>query len=303
MRYRCLVTCHLTCLLLCNLFLPATSASAQVDSTLIRVKALGLETLVIDSPAGKLPVFYSADKSARAQSVAELMGKAAAYLQTSLGVQTDLTLALLSEEDWHGVWPFPYGLPYVSLQAPWVVVMPADPASSVLYPGFTSILGEVDAATMIDNIGFHEVGHVYISAYLYPETLEVPPLRWLDEFLAQYLAYAFMKEAAPDRAVIWDTFTEGMLQMPGQRYTSLDAFEAQYYGYLSSPEGSQNYGWYQSVFADKAASLFEKYGVDFLTTLKQQLDGSDLPSWNTDTAIEKLESIAPGFKVWQKNLK
>ncbi|MEM8486790.1 MAG: hypothetical protein AAF564_14655 [Bacteroidota bacterium] len=266
---------------------------AQTDSTLIRVHALELE-----ATTGALPVHYSSGKKIQATELSALLAKAAAYLATSLRVSTEINVALLSRDDWPAVWPFPYGLPYASLNAPWVVVMPATPEESVLYPGFVGLLNEIDARTMISNIGFHEIGHVYTSEYLYPPDIDGPPLRWLDELLAQYLAYAVMQALDTQRAAIWDTFTTAMLNLPSPKYTTLEAFEAEYNGFLATPEGAQNYGWYQSLFAAKAGELFKTHGIALFSDLKTKLDWSNVSNWSTATAITNLESVAPGFQAW-----
>ena len=166
----------------------ASPSQAQVDSTLIRIRALS-----IDSINTSIPTYFSEGAELRAMQLSELLKEADNYLREALGIQANFSLAVLAEEDWNQVWPFPYGIPYVSLHAPWVIVLPANPEKSVLYPGFSYILEHNDVLSMIDNIGFHEVGHVYISEYLYPDEINAgPTLRWFDEFLAQYLAYSYL---------------------------------------------------------------------------------------------------------------
>lgn len=285
-------------LILSLFMLQSAQAQAQTDSTLIRVQALELERT-----HEALTVHYSAGYKARAQAVRTLLMQADAFLEASLDIDAMMELAILSQTDWPAVWPFPYGIPYTSLNAPWVVVMPATPEASVLYPGFASLLNDADASTMIDNIGFHEVGHVYVSEYLYPSNLNGPPLRWLDELLAQYLAYAVIHELDKHRATIWDTFTNAMLGLPQPKHTTLEAFESEYYSYLTTQEGSQNYGWYQSLFAARASEVFETHGIGLLKDLKTNLDWSDVGAWDTSTAIAHLESVAPGFQAWYNAMK
>ena len=231
-------------------------ASSQADSTLIRVRLAGVDSL----DAGRR-VFYSPGRQERASSVAGLLGRADSYLSDQLGVEADFSVAVLDEVDWAKIWPFPYGLPYLSLEAPWVAVLPASPELSVLFPDFAGLLGHAQAEDMVDNIGFHEVGHVYVSEFVYAgEVRGPPPVRWFDEFLATYLAYSFLAAVAPDRIEVWDDFVSRAVASPEPRFTSLADFESEYYEYLGSPEGTANYGWYQAVFAQRAAVIYARGG-------------------------------------------
>lgn len=280
------------------LFFWAASACGQEDETLQRVQATGVRSI----EAG-LAIYYSDGMADRARKVSDLLDAADTFLAELLNVQPTFSLAVLNESDWTEIWPIPYGVPYLSLSEPWVVVMPADSASSILFPEFESLLGRDRAEQMVDNIGFHEVGHVYVSAGVYPAGVSgVPPVRWLDEFLASYLAMAFLQAAAPERAVIWRDYVTQASQTPAPKYSSLEDFEEEYYGYLGSPEGSGNYGWYQAVFAQRVAEIYADQGADFIVAIKAAL--GDLPSedWTTESMLALLEEIAPGTLAWSRRL-
>lgn len=271
---------------------------AQHDSTLVRVKVAGANT------SDAFPqLHFSKGYEERAQEIYALLVKADTYLKRELGVDADFQVAVLNENDWSQVWPLPYGIPYVSLARPWVVVMPAEPKRSVMYEIFDEMMGAEDAVTMIDNIGFHEVGHIYVSEYLYPEDHDgAPPVRWFDEYLAQYLAHVFLHEVAKDRTEIWNAFTERALEGPAPRYTSLGDFDAEYYGYLGSAEGSMNYGWYQSTFARHAADLSGRRGLEFIRELKGSLPWNSFESWTEDSVLEELNELDPSFRSWEQGL-
>jgi len=276
------------------LLLVSTPAWGQVDSTLSRIQSLQVE-----SADGELALFFSNGHRKRAEDLGVLLAAADRFLRDSLDVVVEISLAVLSEDDWQQVWPGPYGVPYLSLGRPWVAVMPAEVDNSVMFYGMSQGLGEQGARTMIDNIGFHEVGHAYISEYLYPEAgPNEPPLRWLDEFFAQYLAYAFMSELAADRAAVWDEFTQGTLNQFTPKYRSLDEFDAEYYGYLRSEEGTTNYAWYQSLFAQRAEAVYKNRGIGFLRELKQVLPWDQFDQWTTDEILDAMELVEPGFQHW-----
>ncbi|MEO0435732.1 MAG: hypothetical protein AAF098_02355 [Pseudomonadota bacterium] len=276
----------------------STPALAQIDPTLAKVRATGVASL-----NASREVFYSPGQQERAESLAVLLHEVDAYLSEQLGVQAEFSVAVLDEAEWAEIEPFPYGLPYVSLEAPWVLVLPASPELSVLFPDFVELLGSVRAADMVDNIAFHELGHVYTSAFVYPEDLAgAPPVRWLDEFLATYFAYAFLVSVAPERAEIWNAFVSATISGPRPRFTSLADFEAEYYGYLGSPEGTANYGWYQAVFAQHAALIYGRSGLNFLRKLRLSLRAAPASEWSTQSAVEVLEALAPGTHAWAERL-
>ena len=271
---------------------------AQIDTTLTKVRAAG-----VDSFNGRQEVFYSPGRQERAASLAELLREIDAFLSEQLGGQAEFSVAVLDEAEWAEVEPFPYGVPYVSLGAPWVVVLPASPELSVMFPDFVQLLGSDRAADMVDNIAFHEVGHVYTSEFVYPEDLTgPPPVRWLDEFLATYFAYAFLTTVAPERAEIWNAYVSATTSGPRPRFTSLADFEAEYYGYLGLPEGTANYGWYQAVFAQHAALIYDRSGLDFLRELTLRLRAVPASEWSTQSALEALEELAPGTHAWAERL-
>ena len=271
---------------------------AQTDSTLIKVRATG-----VDSLSGSSRVFFSPGQEERATILRDLLLQADDYLAAQLGVQADFTLAVLDEAEWSDVWPFPYGLPYLSLGVPWTVVIPAAPYRSVLFSDFEGMLGAQRAAHMVDNIGFHEIGHVYVSEFVYAgRVVGTPPVRWLDEFLATYLAYAFLESVSPARTAIWDDFVAAATSGPRPTHTSLASFEAEYHGYLGSPEGTVNYSWYQAVFARQAAVIYESHGLEFIAHLRDQVLTTTPSAWTTELMLEALDAVAPGTSAWAAQL-
>ena len=275
----------------------SSAALTESDSTLIRVRATAVDAL-----PGSPQTFFSTGMREQALLLRDLLAEADAYLSTSLGLDVEFSLAVLNEADWAGVWPFPYGLPYLSLGKPWTAVMPGDPEASVLYAGFAEMLGPARAADMVDNIGFHEVGHVYVSECVYDGRVAgAPPLRWLDEYLATYLAYAFLRALAPERAAIWDDFVEATTSATDPTFTSLDDFEAEYNGYLASEQGVENYSWYQAVFTRHAARVHEELGLDFVERVRDRLGETAPSTWTTASVLALFEEIAPGLGRWAES--
>jgi hypothetical protein len=71
---------------------------------------------------------------------------------------------------------------------------------------------------------------------------------------------------------------------------------------LPPQELGPTYGWYQIMLNLKAAELYEKYGLDFLRTLKERLPWQDSENWSTESLLSLLEDISPGFVEWSKSI-
>jgi hypothetical protein len=71
---------------------------------------------------------------------------------------------------------------------------------------------------------------------------------------------------------------------------------------LPPQELGPTYGWYQVMLNLKAAEQYEKYGLDFLRTLKKDLAWQDSESWTTTSILQMLENKFPGFIKWSENI-
>lgn len=284
--------------LACALGLSAIPAAAQpaAPSTLEQVRGLGLDSL-----AGPLPVHYSATFADRAREVQEILRQGARFFADSLGLQTTVRVALLAEPEWRRVSPIPYGVPYVQGG---VVFIPAT-GDGVIAADFLRLeagaspavmakvaqtgLGFGDNARRIgDLIGYHELGHGYTGAYGIR-----PHARWFGEFLATYMAYAFMHRAQPPLARGWEAMMQAKLDAPAPQHTSLADFERLYIRV-----GPENYNWYQAAFAVKAAEVFQAHGLGFLAQVRTAFPAGDGAALDSDAVLARLEAIHPGFRAW-----
>lgn len=62
------------------------------------------------------------------------------------------------------------------------------------------------------------------------------------------------------------------------------------------------YGWYQYLLNLRAVDLHSEYGGEFLPALKAELPIQSLDDWNTESLLDELERIAPGFHQWVSDL-
>lgn len=190
----------------------------------------------------------------------------------------------------------------MSLGKPWLIVLPAAPERSIIARGLSRSYDEAVARRMVDLIGFHELGHIYTSEYLYPDDFAnpYPPIRWFDEMLGTYFAYALLRHTYPEWAEVWDAVIDAYLAFPEQQYTSLGDFDQKYYEISRVPEGEEpsNYGWYQAVFHSRARAVFDAQDLAFLSQLKEKLPWEHFEEWTSEELLTWLEAIEPGFQAW-----
>lgn len=287
----------------------ATSTSfAQDDSTLHRVKALDLPVL-----KSNLNVYYSSGYKKRGKVVKSYIQDAMRFYKKKLNITTDLSLAVLTRSNWEQITKIPFDIPFAS-DSPHVVLLPANLGEGVITSGAGKTKHLAKAETLqelksagytfeqaemkyVDFIGLHELGH------LIAEKLEISfypgkPNKWYNEFLASYIAYAYLREKNPALATMINTLTEHYIgTMPMQRYTSLEDFEKLY-----SNVGPENYGWYQNKFFQLVVKIYDRKGLNFI----KELVSSSFPKkekTSIESLLQNLEKITPGFISWEKELK
>jgi hypothetical protein len=198
----------------------------------------------------------------------------------------------------------PYGIPWAS-SSPYVAVLPADLERSVIVLAFSNVREKASAGTLRamedaglslalapyrlnDLIGYHEVGHVVIDAHGLTQTQH-----WLNEMLATFAAYAFMRERHPELARAWDALMRFNVEAYRPEFRSLDVFEKRY-----DEIPQETYGWFQGMFHTRLAEVYENRGLEFLKDLR---GAGVVAGAKHDTASEliaRLEKIIPGFQRW-----
>jgi hypothetical protein len=226
-----------------------------------------------------------------------------------LQIKEEITLAVLTPEQWRQVGlQVPYGVPNVS-SSPRVIFLPAtinnatteatlslkskvSPATSKMIEasGFSY---EEGASKSVDLLGLHELGHVYATAYGINSAN-----RWLDEFLATYFAYAYLRERQPKLARLWEAVSNAYVDAIQPKYTALEDFERLYFGV-----GLDNYGWYQAKFLLKGAQIHKAKKLRFLEEVRAVFPQSERGPVPLGVVVERLEKIRPGFAEWSKGLK
>ncbi|MEM9723378.1 MAG: hypothetical protein AAGA10_29180 [Bacteroidota bacterium] len=295
-------------LCVCILILTLTISTAQTDEEDLSLEER-VENLGLDNTDTGEKVFYSKGYLARGNAISQQIEKARIFYLDSLGIEVELSIALLDTADYNKVSPgIPYGLPFVSFEN--LVFLPADTslgAVKEMYAPFKETASEAILSSlrkvgfayeealrrMVDLIGFHELGHVQNDAYAIDSKQP-----WFDEFMASYFCYTYLQHNEPTLAIIWNSITRAGFEGHTPRYTSLDDFNELYFGV-----GVGDYSWFQNAFQERIRAVYPQKGIDFIRLVQKRL--SD-PAFKPETAnelLEVLEEIEPGFVEWANSLK
>ena len=231
-----------------------------------------------------------------ARQLAEVLDQAGQYFSTEFGIEETFSLAYLDREAWTRVTHAPYGMPFVS-GPPYVVVFATTPDNE-LYRLVDEALAESDLALQygleqaqlvdlfISLIGFHELGHVYARESGLPH-----PEKWIFEFNATYLAYAFLQQERPDWAEFWTAACGILAERLQPRHRTLDRFEELYVRV-----GTESYAWYQCVFLQRAAAVFASRGLELMELMRAPPG----PKSSGMHYLDWMDGLEPGFVGWAR---
>jgi hypothetical protein len=197
----------------------------------------------------------------------------------------------------------------VTFEEPTFAVMPAVPERSVVTGIYAAARADLpaDAAAdldrlgisydealgrIVDLIGFHEVGHVYIAELGYHRENTAP---WLEELLATYAAYSYLDVAQPSSIVVWNALSEALLGFVDPVSRSLDDFNTLYIQGL----GPATYGWFQSHFNLRNGLVVQRRprATWFRQLAAERLD-QDTRGVPTSELLSRLHGFMPSFTDW-----
>lgn len=235
-----------------------------------------LRSLPLDSAQHGIMVHFPKGGEERARELGPMLSEALEFFADSLQVDLDFRLALLKEEHWRELTNYPYAIPHVSYTDSRAIAFLPLEQDGVVYnmmislkdrisPDLMEKVAESDltyeefARSMVDLIGFHEIGHPYTDVYGIGSAA-----LWFNEFVANYFLYAFLRPHYPKDADIWDLSTKIILDDYEPKYRTLKDFE-KYYVRV----GADNYGWYQANFESKANDLYEERALFYKRTKRK----------------------------------
>lgn len=269
----------------------STSVAAQNPSPLETIRALGLDS----ADVGGIRVRYVPSDHEHALQLAALCEQVVSYFKGEFGTSFSPQLAVLRPEHWFvpyaGGEGEPYGIPWGWIPE-LLIAVPASLDQGVLINGS-------DRMTDLRRVRFvmlHEFGHLASKQLLHPSSGQpYSSVRWFDELIATYFAYAFVRASDPDWAGTAQNEWQGVVDGFTPPIVSLDWSHLRD---LSPVEFARTYAWYQNLLNLHAAALYEEHGLDLLRSLRDRLDWQNAASWTTEGLIPILDDIAPGFGAW-----
>ncbi|MBX3638634.1 MAG: hypothetical protein KF683_24955 [Rubrivivax sp.] len=282
----------------------ATAPAPPAPSLLERVQALGLD----QRAAGRVTAWYPAGLRERAESLRALIDDAAGYFHQQLGIDAELHLAVLTREQWGRVISGqPYGIPGVAGRPP-VVFMPAGD-DGLAAEDALALRPHVAAATLkaladagfdyetasrryVDLVGLHELGHAYAQRFALWANC-----RWLDELVATFFAYAYLRERHPRLAALWDGVLQAYVDAVEPAHRTLADFDRLYFGV-----GARNYVWYQAQFQRMVRQAYEARGVAFLRDLQAHFNTPSPVALAPERILARLDPVMPGFRMWAASM-
>jgi hypothetical protein len=257
----------------------------------------------VDTATMGVLVYYARGSESHARELGTMLAEGVRYYRDSLGVdlEPDIALVLVDSVQWRLATKRTFGLPfyhpsYRVLFLPSTTIGPdaesflrlesrAPPAAMTTvqrqHRSWSNGVGR-----LLDLILLHEIGHVVVAR------LKIePPNRWFNEWLATYLAYAFMRSKHPEDARLWDAMCDAQLAVYSPQHRTLADFEG---GALANDD----YMWYESAFQPQVRATYQARGLGFIGALRQEFGTAVTPRPTPAELLARLEEMTPGFKDW-----
>ena len=267
----------------------------QAGSPLHRVRSIGLDSVTV----GQVTTFFAPEDRALATDLAALTDAAADYFAAAFRGGFPLYLAVLQPNTWFDPYqrgtPAPYGMPWGWIPDS-LMGVPASLREGVL------IVGPDEQADLrrVRFVMLHEYGHLAAKRYLHPQSDQLySSVRWFEEFLATYFAYAFVHQADAEWARVGRQEWVDFVQADAPASATLDwSFMFR----LPPQQFGRTYAWYQNLLNVRAADVYSEHGLHFLPELRDRLPWSSSEEWTTEMLLPLLDSVAPGFQTWAEGL-
>jgi hypothetical protein len=222
-------------------------------------------------PGLNLNVHYSAGQEQRAKDIATLCHNAIDYNSKLLGFKPEVTLLVLSAEDWINHTSFPlYGMPHYTDNKTLIVASSDNEFWKSMVPplqGLSSDVvtkvqktyskqdGSLSMQPFFDLLVLHELGHAFhIQGKLNMQR------KWMGELFCNVLLHTYIAENEPaqlDALTIFPQMIENA-GTAGYKFLSLTDFENKYNEI--AVQHPTNYGWYQCRLHNGAKNIYDAGG-------------------------------------------
>lgn len=267
---------------------------AQQDD-LTRYKAVSS----LNKLTGLVDVYYPDGYKNEAVYTQAILEKAMYFYRVNLNFDIPVAVALFgpkeldnfSLEKWGDSGIYHRFLPFIAPGPPAVMCLPVVIKGSGLENMILaaikqnknpSISSSQISTRLITSIGIHELGHVIMNE------LEIQqPVRWYNEFMANYIAYAFTSQPESGLQVNNNDEAAGGSLQPTDRH-----FGGMFNG------NTDNYIWWQASLQKRVAEMYPYPGIRFISQLACLRNAHQY--FDDLSMLVAMDIIAPGFLSWAK---
>jgi hypothetical protein len=227
-------------------------------------------------------IHYSAGHQQRAKDIATQTKNAIDYNSKLLGFKPEVTLLVLSPDDWSKHTSFPvYGMPHYTINKTliiaasdndfWKSFIPplqqlSAPLAERIRKTYSTNDGKLSMQPFFDLLALHELGHAFhIQGGLTMQR------KWMGELFCNILLHTYIAEREPGQLPALTAFPEMVVSAgtQGFSFTTLDELEKNYE--LITTQHPKNYGWYQSRLHVAAKNIYNRGGKEVLVKLWKAL--------------------------------
>lgn len=223
-------------------------------------------------------IYYSHGQDAKAIAMANRVDKTMEFNYALLGFKPEVTLLILSPEDWSKYTKFPvYGMPHYNNDKTLVVaaednafwksfVPPLDKLPKTISEQIKKVYRQPDSTlsmqAFFDLLAIHELGHAFhMQAGIKMQR------KWLGELFVNIFLHTYIAENEPEQLPALTLFPQMVVRggSAGFKYKSLQDIEERYDEI--GQQHPQNYGWYQCRWHAAASDVYNLGGKELLKNL------------------------------------
>jgi len=224
-------------------------------------------------------VYYSDGEQDKASQMAIHIDKVMSFYDEVLDYRPEVTLLILSPEDWGKNTTFPvYGMPHYSDNQTLIVasednafwksfILPLNAlpkeTADLIQTTYSKPNSSLSMEPFFDLLALHELGHAYhIQGGLKMQR------KWMGEFFSNIFLHTYVAENEPKllpALTVLPKVMIGQIDQSSLKYTSLEDLEL-YYDEIGQ-RYPNNYGWYQFRWHYAAGTIYDAGGLDILKKL------------------------------------
>lgn len=231
----------------------------------------------------KTKTYYSNGSKEQAETMSKRCYNVISFYKSLVNFEPDITLLVLSPEDWSKYTKFPvYGMPHYNDAKTLIVasedndfwksfIPPLDQLPKELAQQISSTYSDKDNSLSMrgffDLLAIHELGHAF-----HEQGGLTMQRKWMRELFANILLHTYIAENEPELLPALTVFPKMVVSSTNKnelKFTTLNELETNYE--LIGQKYPNNYGWYQCRWHKAAGNIYDTGGTKAFKKLWQVL--------------------------------